>query len=470
METLSHEIVKQVVPVLESELNSIAAEHKILLSSIDPTEIEAWNKNKIQVPSSMNKLQGAMNLIREYRNEETIKDFNRNYPNRFFNDFVSTVNKIAKAEFGSIIMSPYCTAGLPADNIDLLLPLKYEGNNLINETAFFGSLVVSAWDNAILDINPTSISIQAKVKYTPEINAFLAKVERELTKQSIVQGQAVEISIRAIKGTIVAETKPVRVKINPGIFLEETVERIVGNLIIPSLNEGKKKAILFTGDFGTGKTETAVRVGVEGQRRFNRTFFYLKNASQFKILLPFLRNYQKSIVFTEDIDQVVDGERDEDLNEILNSIDGAELKGTDIVFLFTTNNHDKINPAMRRPGRIDEVIHFDYCDLTMVESIYKHQLAHLAGAEVIDWAEAARYTPEKLQGAIVSEIAQRTLKYAVQLHNGTVTTEVLKDSIASMKQHIDFMRKPQETDNTLETALSVVGKSLNRDNRDNYML
>lgn len=182
----------------------------------------------------------------------------------------------------------------------------------------------------------------------------------------------------------------------------------------------------------------------------------MKNANSLGDLLPYLKNYPHSLVFAEDIDQVTSGERDTLLNDLLNSIDGADLKGVDVVFLLTTNAQDKINPAMRRPGRIDEVVKFDFCSTETISKIYKFHLDGLAHAEDIDWDEAARYTPENLPGATVTEIALRAKEYTKQLHNGIFSTEVLKDAIASMKSHIEFMRAEPTVDNSLNQAVKTV--------------
>lgn len=222
----------------------------------------------------------------------------------------------------------------------------------------------------------------------------------------------------------------------------------------------------------TGKTETAIRIGVTGQRLFGRTFFYLHNAANFNSLIPYLKNYQPSIVFVEDVDQISGGDRDSTMNDLLNQLDGNELKNVNCTFIFTTNNHKKIHPAMRRPGRIDQVIHFDYCTPQMIAKIFEMHALGMEGADTVDYMAAAEKAPENLQGAVVAEIARRAKKYATGLHNGVISTDIFLDAIASMKHHIQFMREDQEKDVSVEAQLgSVIFKTFSRafpEFKDNY--
>jgi transitional endoplasmic reticulum ATPase len=213
----------------------------------------------------------------------------------------------------------------------------------------------------------------------------------------------------------------------------------------------------------TGKTETAIRIGIAGKQLYGRTFFYLHNADLFDSLIPYLKNYQPCMVFVEDVDQISAGDRDSRMNDLLNQLDGNELKNVNCTFIFTTNNHKKINPAMRRPGRIDQVVHFDYCDDVMISKIFQLHVEGMRGFENVDFAAAAVASPKNLQGAVVAEIGRRARKYAEKLHGGIISTDVFLDSIVSMRHHIEFMREDQVKDNTVDTLLSnVMYKSIGR--------
>lgn len=404
----------------------------------------------IVIPKSMNKLQGAFNLLQQFAEEETLRTYNRSYPNFFINDFMATMGLLIPKYFGMLHVSPIDTNGNPASKDYVQFPIGYEADGTTKTASgYVGSIKAPVWENAILDIYPNSIAVRAKLKFQDEVEGFLNDVERSLKADSIVKGEAVEVQA-ARKGLMAS---PIKAKENKMIVLRDDTRRVVENLIIPSLRDNSKTSLLFTGDFGTGKTETAIKIGLEARRRFDRTFFYIQNSDMFKPLIPYIKNYQPCVVFVEDVDQISSGDRDSSMNDLLNQLDGNELKNVDCTFIFTTNNHDKIHPAMRRPGRIDQVVHFDYCDKESVAKIFKLHSENMEGASEVDYMQAAEACPENLQGAVVAEISRRAVKYANNLYDGVITTDRFLDAIASLKYHIEFMRTDQKKEHTAEELL-----------------
>lgn len=406
---------------------------------------------KVILPLGLNKLQAAFNLIKQFQEEETLRTYNRMYENFFINDFLAAMQIMIPKFFGMLHVSNYDTNGRPASQDYIQFPKGFDARgNVVTEKGYIGSIKAPVWEDAIIDILPPGqIAIRAKMKFEADVNNFLEEVERAIKENSIVRGTSV--SIEVVKGGLMA--KPIHAKENKKIVLSEDVRRMINNLIIPSMKEKSKTSLLFTGDFGTGKTETALRVGIEGQKRFGRTFFYLDNADLFPPLIPFIKNYQGAIVFIEDIDQIAAGDRDTKMNDLLNQLDGNELKNVNCTFIFTTNNHDNIHPAMRRPGRIDQIVHFDYCDVDMISEIFELHAVGMKGAESVDYMKAAKNCPEKLQGAVVAEISRRAVRYANNLYDGEISTERFMDAIASMRYHIEFMRRDQKKDHSMENVL-----------------
>jgi transitional endoplasmic reticulum ATPase len=428
----------------------------------DGTEtISMENLHKVVIPTSMNKLQASYNLLKQFEEEETTRVYKRHYKHFFMNDFMVAMNAMIKKYFGMIHVSRRDTSGDAAVNDYIQIPICYGADGeLQTQQGYVGSVLAPCWEDAILDIYPNgTINVKVKLKYEKEVNSFLEEVEKYIIQNSVVKSCAVTIS--EVRGGLLAN--PINPKENKKIVLSNEVERIIGNLIIPSLADKTKTSLLFTGDFGTGKTETAIRIGIAGKQLYGRTFFYLHNADLFDSLIPYLKNYQPCMVFVEDVDQISAGDRDSRMNDLLNQLDGNELKNVNCTFIFTTNNHKKINPAMRRPGRIDQVVHFDYCDDVMISKIFQLHVEGMRGFENVDFSAAAVAAPKNLQGAVVAEIGRRARKYAEKLHGGIISTDVFLDSIASMRHHIEFMREDQVKDNTVDTLLSnVMYKSIGR--------
>lgn len=62
------------------------------------------------------------------------------------------------------------------------------------------------------------------------------------------------------------------------------------------------------------------------------------------------------VIFVEDIDQVTRGKRDAAMQDILNTLDGGDTKGMNVITLFTTNHLELIEPTFLRGKRIGKVI------------------------------------------------------------------------------------------------------------------
>jgi hypothetical protein len=116
-----------------------------------------------------------------------------------------------------------------------------------------------------------------------------------------------------------------------------------------------KRGVLLAGVYGTGKTLTANTVAREATAN-GWTFIYVTNVDELSDALQFARDYQPAVVFAEDVDRAVGIARNDDVNEILNTLDGIGSKCDEIMTILTSNHPESINPAMRRPGRIDVVL------------------------------------------------------------------------------------------------------------------
>lgn len=460
--TLQDKVNQYMIREVKSEQNEIMEENGFKPDKKDTTPtISKEDLLKVQIPDTMNKLQASYNLLKQFEEEEMLRNYNRKYDNFFINDFMVAMQHMINKYFGMLHVSRRDTGGNGVSPDYIQVPVGYDSwGKLKTERGYIGSIICPCWEDAVMDIHPQGfLIVRAKLKFEASVNNFLSEVEQYIRKNSVVAGNAV--TVEQVRGGMIA--KPINPKKNNKIILQEETERIINNLIIPSLADKSKTSLLFTGDFGTGKTETAIRVGVEGQRLYGRTFFYLHNCELFDYLIPYLKNYQAATVFAEDVDQISGGDRDSRMNDLLNQLDGNELKNVDCTFIFTTNNHHKIHPAMRRPGRIDQVVHFDYCDKDMIARIFEIYVDDMIGAGEVDYKVAAEAAPENLQGAVVAEIARRARKYADKLHSGKISTDVFLDAIASMKHHINFMREDQQKDVSVENMLGhVFYRSLER--------
>jgi chaperone BCS1 len=134
-----------------------------------------------------------------------------------------------------------------------------------------------------------------------------------------------------------------------------------------------RRGYLFYGQPGTGKTTTAVVLA----SHFKLPIYYLQLGSiaSDQILASLLRKVPKrSIILIEDID-VAQNNRESDssdyhgrvtLSGLLNSLDGvAAYEGS--IIICTTNYVDKLDPALKRPGRLD--MHIEYTFIAFEQAV-----------------------------------------------------------------------------------------------------
>jgi ATP-dependent 26S proteasome regulatory subunit len=176
------------------------------------------------------------------------------------------------------------------------------------------------------------------------------------------------------------------------------------------------------------------------------------------MLLKQAVNYQPCIVFLEDVDEIGSGsKRDADMNRILNTLDGVQTKGNNLTVIFTTNHEKRINPALRRPGRIDLVINFGNPNKESVQKIYHAYFDGLPGADKLDYVGLAQRT-EDCPGAVIAEIAKRAFKLCTK--HGETSDDRVKAAIDSMKHHLALMREDVEEEQSGEMVIALKGAKM----------
>jgi hypothetical protein len=248
--TLQDRVNKFMIDEVKDEQIHLMDKNNFSPDRKDGTEtISMENLHKVVIPTSMNKLQASYNLLKQFEEEETTRVYKRHYKHFFMNDFMVAMNAMIKKYFGMIHVSRRDTSGDAAVNDYIQIPICYGADGeLQTQQGYVGSVLAPCWEDAILDIYPNgTINVKVKLKYEKEVNSFLEEVEKYIIQNSVVKSCAVTIS--EVRGGLLAN--PINPKENKKIVLSNEVERIIGNLIIPSLADKTKTSLLFTGDFGT---------------------------------------------------------------------------------------------------------------------------------------------------------------------------------------------------------------------------
>lgn len=106
------------------------------------------------------------------------------------------------------------------------------------------------------------------------------------------------------------------------------------------------------------------------------------------------------------------GAADRVLNQLLTEMDGMTAKKT-VFIIGATNRPDIIDPALLRPGRLDQLIYIPLPDEDSRHQIFKACLRKSPVSKDVDLRALAKYT-HGFSGADITEICQRACKYAIR--------------------------------------------------------
>lgn len=261
------------------------------------------------------------------------------------------------------------------------------------------------------------MQLVAKVKrrYKERVEQLVARTRVIADEKSIYRGKAIKVKFFNDKGELEVappEFMDLSGRFEP-IFSEQVQHEVDVNLLFPirhharaaRLKVPKKRGILFWGTYGSGKTLTAYMTAkVATEASF--TFIYIKDASELPEALQLARLYAPAIVFGEDIDRVVFGDRTKDMDEVLNTVDGVDSKDANVITVLTTNNLELIHPAFLREGRTDAIIKIDEPDDGAIEKLVRTFAGDLLPATV-----NLRELRNELRGhtpAFIREVVERS--------------------------------------------------------------
>lgn len=404
----------------------------------------------ITIPNKMNKLQAAEELERQWNEEETYIDVDRRFEGWKWQDVLVAISITAEKHFGWInaqqsFMNP---------PTDIQVVVDYKDGLPIKRTCFMGNFKVKALENAECSIGvnggEAGVSFSIKKKYKKDVEAWFDLIDVQLRTKSIYRGKSVVVTSNGGQFGDAANFEITETKANPRIVLNPKERSIVEQYCSLDFKEKGKRTYLFLGGYGNGKTEAAMILG-DKAKQLGMTFFYVKDSKAFvKMLSVAAKYYSPAFIFMEDIDEIGSGaQRDAEINMLLNTLDGAETKNKDIKVLFTTNHPEKINPALRRPGRLDLIVRFANPELNTRTQIYKGYLSSVKGAENLDYEYCAHTTPD-CSGAFVSEICKRAIRLAEL--NGEINNDIVTAAINTIVDHLAMM-----TEEMPKTDTDVVG-------------
>ena len=187
------------------------------------------------------------------------------------------------------------------------------------------------------------------------------------------------------------------------------------------------RGVLFYGAPGTGKSLMAKAIANECQANFISvkgpellTMWFGESEANVRDIFAKAKAAAPCVLFFDELDSIAvkrgsnggdSGGADRVINQLLTEMDGVGVK-KNVFIIGATNRPDILDPAIMRPGRLDQLMYIPMPDYESRLSILKANLRKTPIHKDVDLAYIAANT-DKFTGADLTEICQRAIKYAI---------------------------------------------------------
>ncbi len=224
------------------------------------------------------------------------------------------------------------------------------------------------------------------------------------------------------------------------------------------------RGVLFYGPPGCGKTLMAKAIANECQANFISvkgpellTMWFGESEANVRDIFAKARAAAPCVLFFDELDSIAvkrgssagdSGGADRVINQLLTEMDGIGAK-KNVFIIGATNRPDILDPAITRPGRLDQLIYIPMPDLESRLSILKASLRKTPLHPDVDLAFIAANT-DKFTGADLSEICNRAVKLAIS------------DEIAKSRQFEEIKKdmSPEEIEEFEQKQLELESQSV----------
>lgn len=225
------------------------------------------------------------------------------------------------------------------------------------------------------------------------------------------------------------------------------------------------KGVLFYGPPGCGKTLLAKAIATECQANFISikgpellTMWFGESEANVRDVFDKARAAAPCVLFFDELDSIAKsrgsshgdggGASDRVINQILTEMDGMNVK-KNVFIIGATNRPDIIDPAVMRPGRLDQLIYIPLPDKASRVAILKANFRKSPLAENVDLEVIAAAT-HGFSGADLASIAQRACQLAIResiakeiqfeqmKEQGNVAPDAIFDPVPEItRQHVE---------------------------------
>jgi transitional endoplasmic reticulum ATPase len=212
------------------------------------------------------------------------------------------------------------------------------------------------------------------------------------------------------------------------------------------------KGVLFYGPPGCGKTLLAKAIANECQANFISikgpellTMWFGESEANVRDIFDKARSAAPCVLFFDELDAIAKargsslgdagGAADRVINQILTEMDGMGAK-KNVFIIGATNRPDIIDPAILRPGRLDQLIYIPLPDLPSRVAVLRAALRNSPVAKDVDLEFLGKKTPG-FSGADLTEICQRACKLAIR---------------ESIEKNIELINAKKQQQQSMETG------------------
>jgi transitional endoplasmic reticulum ATPase len=443
-------------------VSTVAKDQKRLLDAIADAggrltaeEDVVFEGRKLIIPKNMD-LRDARDFLEvKIHEDEKMMSFSRTFRFRPWDGAIATMNALKKA-FGMVNQKG--VRGMFGVTPPSLITINTGPNT--TEQAPWGNLEIPMLPGVEFTVGGTRdkelgtlfyIGASGPRKMRFHIEGVFRLVEDELNTRSIYRGKAFDgqempefLDTEAFDSSKVVYAADVLEQLDANVWALMKYSDTMRRQGIPL-----KRATLFEGPYGTGKTLGAymtAKIAVEN----GWTFLYARpGRDRLDDVMATARLYQPSCVFFEDVDQIAAGDvpGDDTVSKLLDIFDGINAKGTEIMVVLTTNHADRIHKGMVRPGRLDAVVHIGAPDADGVRKFVELNIQPHLLSTSIDWDKVGT-AMDGYYPAFITEAIDRAKRYNISRNHGVpseINTDDLVLSAEGLRPQLALMEGAPET-------------------------
>lgn len=314
------------------------------------------------------------------------------------------------------------------------------------------------------------LGVHAPQGRAAEVEGLFRLIEHELQTNSIYRGKAITAD-----GTFLDITS-----LDPEtvVYSTETMAQLDSNVwsalrdtdLLRELGLSVKRACLLHGPYGSGKTLAGLLTAQHAVEN-GWTFITAKaGVADLNSVLETARLYAPAVVFFEDVDTLSNPHSagPDAVSQLLDTFDGLQAKGKEILAVLTTNHPEKIHRGMVRPGRLDAVIPVGHLDRAGVQRLIEVSVPEGTLDPNVDF-DLVYESLQDMEPAFIKEAIERTTRYHVAATGtvGQLTTTDFLLAADGLRPQLEMMQNAPEHSRVLppleDTFSSIICEQLHQE-------